>query len=109
MQRQAASWSCVTTPSNEVSSLAAVLGRVDEGERARTLHIPIFAPAELATRTFILRCCTFLRGHLRFQWLHVLFFGIVKPTFSPPAALCVSAGQIREGETVPWWDERGAN
>jgi len=46
---------------------------------------------------------------LRLQWLHVLFFGILKPTFSPPAALCARAGQIEEGGTVPWWGERRAN
>jgi hypothetical protein len=73
-------------PVERASSLAAVLGRVDEGERARTLHIPFFGHAERTAHTFTLRCCASLRGHLRFQWLHVLFFGIVKPTFSPPAA-----------------------
>ena len=93
-------------PVERASSLAAVLGRVDEGERARTLHIPFFGHAERTAHTFTLRCCASLHGHLRFQWLHVLFFGIVKPTFSPPAALCARAGQIREGESAPCWAER---
>jgi hypothetical protein len=93
-------------PVERMSALAALLGRVDEGERARTLHMPFFGHAERTTHTFILRFCASLRGHLRFQWLHVLFFGIVKPTFSPPAALCARAGQIREGESAPCWGER---
>ena len=95
-------------PSNERLHNAAEPGRVDDGKRARLSNSPFFGHAERTTPTFKSRCFASLRGHLRLQWLHVLFFGIVKPTFSPPAALCARAGRIKEGETVPWWAERRA-
>jgi hypothetical protein len=96
-------------PSNERLHNAAEPGRVDDGKRARLSNSPFFGHAERTTRTFNPRCFASLRGHLRLQWLHVLFFGIVKPTFSPPAALCALAGRIKEGKTVRWWGERRAN
>ena len=96
-------------PSNERLHNAAEPGRVDDGKRARLSNSPFFGHAERTTRTFNPRCFASLRGHLRLQWLHVLFFGIVKPTFSPPAALCALAGRIKEGETIPGWAERRAN
>ena len=85
---------------------ARAQGRVDDGKSARLSNSPFFGHAERTTRTFNARCCASLRGHLHVQWLHVLFFGIVKPTFSPPAALCARAGQIREGESALCWAER---
>ena len=98
-------------PSNERLHNAAEPGRVDDGKHARLSNSPFFGHAERTTRTFNPRCVASLRGagHLRLQWLHVLFFGIVKPTFSPPAALCALAGRIKEGETIPGWAERRAN
>ena len=96
-------------PSNERLHNAAEPGRVDDGKHARLSNSPFFGHAERTTRTFNPRCFASLRGHLRLQWLHVLFFGIVKPTFSPPAALCALAGRIKEGETVRLWGERRAN
>ena len=96
-------------PSNERLHNAAEPGRVDDGKHARLSNSPFFGHAERTTRTFNPRCFASLRGHSRLQWLHVLFFGIVKPTFSPPAALCALAGRIKEGETVRLWGERRAN
>jgi hypothetical protein len=95
--------------SNERLHNAAEPGRVDDGKRARLSNSTFFGHAERTTRTFNPRCFASLRVHLRLPWLHGLFFGIVKPTFSPPAALCALAGRIKEGEIIPGWAERRAN
>ena len=109
-QQQASTWTCVTTRRTSVFTMLQSQGELTMVS-ARDFRTDPFSPppsARLAPSSKS-RCFASLRGHLRFQWLHVLFFGIVKPTFSPPAALCALAGRIKEGETVRLWGERRAN